>query len=180
MDAQTAFLIAQGISIVTGVVAIVLKQMKTMRLILLFEVIANLLASSTYLLLGGDAGAIVSVLAILHSLIMFLFNRKEKSVPIAVPIAFIVLYTACSTYSIITKADPMEVLPAIAAVCFALALTQKKPRFDRVWSVINAFSWVIYDGYNAAYVMLAVHMGILISTVVAMVRIDGILKPKKE
>ncbi len=32
------------------------------------------------------------------------------------------------------------------------------------------------DGYTASYVMLLVHFGILVSTVLAMIRIDGILK----
>ena len=173
MDAQTAFIIAQAISIITGVVAIVLKQMKTMRMILLFEVIANLLASSNYLLLGGDAGATVSVLAIVQSLVMYLFNRRERAVPVAVPAVFIALYVAGSVYSLISKADPMEIFPAISAVCFAVALTCKKPFFYRSWSVVNALCWIVYDGYTASYVMMAVHLGILLSTVIAIIRLDA-------
>lgn len=176
MDAQTAFILAQCISVGTGIIAIALKQMKTMKMILLFEVIVNLLASTNYLLLGGDAGAIVSVLAILHSFVMLLYNKKEKTPSVAVTVAFMVVYTACSAYSLVAKSDVMEILPAIGAICFSMTLVQKLPFRYRLWSVGNCICWVIYDGYTASYVMLLVHFGILISTVVAMIRIDGVLK----
>ena len=176
MDEQTAFILAQCISVGTGILAIALKQMKTMKMILLFEVIVNLLASTNYLLLGGDAGAIVSVLAILHSIVMLLHSKKEKTPHVAVTVAFMVAYTACSTYSLIAKSDVMEILPAVSAICFSMTLVQKLPFRYRLWSVANCVCWVIYDGYTASYVMLLVHFGILVSTVVAMVRIDGILK----
>ena len=99
--------------------------------------------------------------------------------PVPITVLFIVLYTACSAYSLISKSDVMEILPAIAAVCFALALPQKKASRYRAWSVINATCWMVYDGYTASYVMLIVHLGILISTVTAMVRLDGFLNFKK-
>ena len=176
MDEQTAFILAQCISVGTGILAIALKQLKTMKMILLFDVIVNLLASTNYLLLGGDAGAIVSVLAILHSIVMLLHSKKEKTPHAAVTVAFMAAYTACSTYSLIAKSDVMEILPAVSAICFSMTLVQKLPFRYRLWSVANCVCWVIYDGYTASYVMLLVHFGILVSTVVAMVRIDGILK----
>ena len=178
MNPQTAFILAQCISIGTGMIAIALKQMKTMKMILLFEVITNLLASTNYLLLGGDAGAIVSVLAILQSLVLFLYNKKEKTPHIAMTAIFISLYLACSTYSLITKADVMELIPALGAVCFAMALVQKSPFRYRLWGVGNSLLWVVYDVYTASYVMMLVHLGILASVIVALIRIDGILKPR--
>ena len=180
MDEQTAFILAQCISVGTGIMAIFLKQLKSMRMILLFEVIVNLLASTNYLLLGGDAGAIVSVLAILQSLVLFLYNKNEKTPHVAMTVIFIALYVACSTYSLITKADVMELIPALGAVCFAMALMQKSPFRYRLWGVGNSLLWVVYDAYTASYVMLLVHFGILVSTVVAMIRIDGILKFKRK
>ena len=180
MDPNTAFILAQCISIGTGLVAIALKQMKTMKMILLFEAITNLLASTNYLLLGGDAGAIVSVLAIVHSTVMFLYNKDKKIPPVWITVVFIAAYTACSTYSLIAKADAMEILPAVGAACFALALTQKIPLRYRLWSVANSVVWMVYDGYNAAYVMLCVHFGILLSAVVALIRIDGFFNRKKK
>lgn len=175
MDEQTAFIIAQCVSVGTGVVAIALKQMKTMKMILLFEVITNLLASTNYLLMGGDSGAIVSILAIVNSFVMLLYNTKERKPHTAVIVAFSLAYVLCSTYSLISKNDAMEIVPAIGAVCFSMTLVQKIPYRYRLWSVGNLLCWVIYDTYISSYVMLLVHFGILLSTVVAIVRLDGVL-----
>ena len=180
MDEQTAFILAQCVSVGTGVMAITLKQMKTMKMILLFEVITNLLASTNYLLMGGDAGAIVSVLAILNSLVMLAYNKRGSKPHISVIVAFNVAYVACSIYSLIAKSDAMEILPAIGAVCFSMTLVQRLPFRYRLWSVGNLLCWVIYDTYIASYVMLLVHLGILLSTVIAMIRVDGIFRFHKQ
>ena len=58
MDPVTAFWIAQSISVLTGVIAIVMMQFKNMKLVLTFQIIVNLLASANYLLLDGGAGGI--------------------------------------------------------------------------------------------------------------------------
>lgn len=180
MDPQIAFFIAQGISVVTGILAILLMQFKNMKTILLFQIIVNLLASSNYLLLGGDTGAIVSALAILQSVVMFLYNRKQIKPHIAVIVAFICAYVTCSAYNIITTRDLMELLPAFAAICFSVSLVQEKTSVFRVWGALNPSFWLAYDLYTRSYVMFGVHLGILISSIVAMVRLDGLFRVKKQ
>ena len=179
MDEVTAFYLAQGISIITGVLAIILMQFKNMKMILLFQIIVNLLAGVNYLLLGGDTGAIVSVIAIIQSVVMFLYSRKKKAPQRFVIIIFILSYICASVYNIIVKTDPMEILPALAAVCFSASLVQQKPFLFRVWGALNPALWLPYDLYTASYVMFFVHLSILISSVVGMIRIDGIFKRKK-
>ena len=56
------FYIAQGISIVTALVAILSMQLKNMKSILIFQITANLLAASTYFLLDIFSGAYINVL----------------------------------------------------------------------------------------------------------------------
>ena len=69
----------------------------------------------------------------------------------------------------------MELLPAFAAVCYSLSMMQKKPSNYRAWSALNPVFWMIYDIYTMSYVMFIVHLGIAVSTVVAMIRLDGFL-----
>ncbi|MBQ8408518.1 MAG: YgjV family protein [Clostridia bacterium] len=178
MDPQVAFYIAQGISVVTGVLAILLMQFKNMKTILLFQIIVNLLASSNYLLLGGDTGAIVSALAIIQSVVMFLYSQRQRKPHLAVIVGFICAYVACSTYNIVMTRDLMELLPAFAAVCFSVSLVQEKPSVFRIWGALNPSFWLAYDLYTRSYVMFCVHLGILISSVVAMVRLDGLFRIK--
>lgn len=179
MSREVAFWIAQGISIFTGILAILMMQFKNMKTILLFQIIVNLTASINYLLLGGDSGAIVSLLAIIQSVVMFIYNTKKVKPHIPVIIAFICGYLAISSYNIAMTRDPMEILPAMAAVCFSVSLVQEKPSVFRIWGALNPSCWLAYDIYTASYVMFAVHLGILISSLVAMVRLDGLFKRKK-
>ena len=71
------FYIAQGISIVTALVAILSMQLKNMKSILVFQITANLLAASTYFLLGGFSGAGISLIAIIQLIVMFFYNKKN-------------------------------------------------------------------------------------------------------
>ena len=52
-----AFYLAQGISVLTALTAMVMMQFKSMKKILAGQIIANLLTASTYFLLGGFSGA---------------------------------------------------------------------------------------------------------------------------
>ena len=54
MDTQIAFWIAQSISIVTTVIAVLCMQLKNMNWILICQITANALAGTTYFFLDGS------------------------------------------------------------------------------------------------------------------------------
>ena len=173
MNEELAFYIAQGISVLTGVLAILTMQLKNMRTILFLQVVINLMASTNYLLLGGDSGAFISLLAILQSIVMFLYNKNEKKPQWWLTVAFVLGYWGISVYNIISSGEVMGILPAVAAFCFCMSLVQEKAWIFRVWGALNPAFWMPYDLVTRSYVMFFVHLGIFISTVVAMVRLDG-------
>ena len=173
------FWIAQGISVVTGILAIIMMQLKNMKVILVFQIMVNLIASTNYLLMEGDTGMIVSLVAVAHSIVMYFYNRKEVTPHIPVTVGFIIVYLGCAAYNLIVTHDPMEILPAMAAFCFSMCLMQKKPSVFRIWGALNPSFWLAYDLYTGSYVMFAVHMGILISSIVGMIRLDGYFRKKK-
>ena len=83
------FYLAQGISVLTGIVAVVMMQFKDMRKILIGQILANLLTASTYFLLGGFSGAGICLIAIVQTVTMFLYNLKERPPHRAVSALFI-------------------------------------------------------------------------------------------
>ena len=178
MPEDVAKWIAQGISVLTGILAIIMMQMKNMKTILFFQIVVNLTASLNYLLLGGDSGAFISLLAIIQSIVMFIFNMRKKKPHIAIIIAFALCYVSISIYNIIASEEYFGILPALAAICFCISLVQEKPSLFRIWGTLNPSCWLIYDLMTGSYVMFCVHLGILISTFVAMVRLDGIFRRK--
>ena len=184
MNDTTAFYLAQCISILCGVLAIIMMQLKNMKTILAFQIIVNLTASLNYLILGGNSGAMASVLAIIQSVVMFLYSAKNRQPHKIVIIGFILTYVACSTYNVLLTQDIKEILPAMAAFCFSISIVQKKPSVFRVWAALNPSFWLAYDIFTHSYVMFLVHLAILTSSLVAMIRIDGffglVKKNKKE
>ena len=107
--------------------------------------------------------------------LMFIYNVNKRKMHTAVLIAFALGYVSISTYNIISSGEIIGVLPALAAMCYCMCLVQEKPSVFRIWGALNPSFWLAYDLMTRSYVMFFVHLGILISTLVAMIRLDGFL-----
>ena len=107
------FYIKQGISILTALLAVVMMQFKSMKMILLGQITVNLLAASTFFLFGGLSGAGICFVAIIQTIVMFFYNRKNKLPHISVTILFILLYIGCSVYYYKSFVDIFSALAAI-------------------------------------------------------------------
>ena len=172
MDAELAFYLAQGISILCGILAIIMMQMKKMKTILIFQIVVNLTASLNYLLLGGDSGALISLLAIIQAIVVFIFNVNKRKMPIALIVIFALGYVSISTYNIVSSGEIIGVFTALGAICYCMCLVQEKPSNFRIWAALNPAFWLPYDHITHSVIFL-VHSGILISSVIAIIRLDG-------
>ena len=169
------FYIAQGISIITTIIAVTRLQAKNMKGMLVGHITTNVLAGSTYFLLNSFSGAGISFIAIAQSIAMYIFNRKNIPPPKWLIGFFLMLYIGTSALSFKTIFD---LFPAIAALCFAVSISVQKPLISRLWFIFNPALWVIYDFYAKAYVNAVMHFIILLSTIVALVRVDKIFAKK--
>ena len=106
------FYIAQGISVLTALTAIVGMQMKNMKAILLSQILANLFTASTYILLDVFSGAGICLVAIAQAVTMFFYNQKNKKPQLWVIILFISLYIGCSVVYYKTFIDVFSALAA--------------------------------------------------------------------
>lgn len=163
------FYIAQAISILNGVLAVIMMQFTSMKKILVFQIICNLLTASTYFLLGGFSGAGICIIAIVQSVVMFIYNLKEMPPHKTVIAAFVLLYIGCSA---IYYKSFIDVCSALAAVCFALSIVQTKASLSRLWYIFNPLCWLIYDIYTKAYGNLVLHLVVFVSTFIGIIRND--------
>ena len=170
------FYIAQGISVITAIVAACMVQFKNLKMILLGQLTANLLTAISYILLGGLSGGGICLIAILQSVVIFFYTQKKKRPQWWVLALFIVAYVACS---IVYYESFVDIFPAIAAVCFAVSITMDSPFRARVWYIFNPISWVVYDLATLAYGNLLIHAVVFVSTAIALIRIDDIFGWKK-
>lgn len=171
-----AFIIAQIISILNGLVAVTMMQFKSMKKILAGQIISNLLTASSYLLLGGISGAGICLIAIVQTVVMFAYNVKKVPPHRWVIAVFIALYIGCSA---IYYKSPIDILSAAAAVTYALSVVQTKSSHSRLWYVFNPMLWMIYDLFVKGYANFVLHLSVFISTFIAILRND-VPKKKKE
>ena len=92
-----------------------------MKWVLITQIAANLLASSTYFLLDSFSGAGISLVAIIQLVVMYILNKKEIKPNKILVILFIVMYFVCW---IINFKSFMDIFPFLAALCFALGIFQ--------------------------------------------------------
>lgn len=169
------YYIAQAISILVAGISVVALQMKTMKKLLIGQILINGLAAFSYLLIKGYSAAAIGIIAVLQCCIMYYYNKQNQKPPLWVVGIFIALYISCSAvfYQGLT-----DILPGFAAVLFAISVACKRPVVARTWSMINAITWITYDCFMSAWGGLIMHMVILSSVLIAFVRVDHIFQKK--
>jgi len=169
MSEQISFIFAQSISVITAALSALALQLKNMKQVLMLNIIANLLGALSFVLLGAYPGAAISSLAVFHVAIMYVYNKKGKKPGLPVIILFIILYILCS---LLSYSSLLDILPVLAAACFAVGTAQENSTHFRFWNFMNPVFWMIYDLSVRAYGNFAVHVIIFISIVVGILRID--------
>lgn len=163
------FIVAQAISVLTTIAAILSMQFKSMKPVLWCQILSNLLCATTFILLDAFSGSIICLIAIVQCLVIFAYNTKDRKPPLAVILGFILLYIAASVFLFQSFAD---IFSAMAAVIFAIGMTQKKASAARLWYVANPLFWIVYDLFSMAYGNIITHSLIFISTLIGIIRLD--------
>ena len=172
MEITPAFIISQVLSVLVAIACIVTEQLKTMKHILIVQTLINLTVALSYLLLpDGKTGFIVSAIGATQAIVMFFCNKKKKKPHFTVTLGFCAAYVFLSLYNNTDKI--INFFPAAAAVCFALALVQKKPKMYRVCDFSNAVLWLVYDACILSGNFF-VHLGVALSALIGMIRLDGL------
>ena len=156
------------IGIFTTVAAIFGMQCKTMRNVILGQLIANILLGLQYALEGAFSAAITVPFAIALSLISLLFSLKKRSVPLLIVLLFLAIFTAIV---IITYTGIYDLLALAALFFFVLSITRTKSYAARICTALNWTFWLIYDILCAPSAILT-HGVLLGFTVVGIIRLD--------
>lgn len=167
----TANPIGFAISVATLILEIALYQFKRMKTIVITQCVTNFLVVLTYALGDGLSGAAVcSVATVQTFLIYVLYQKNDREISKAFTGIFIAAYLVCSAF---TFAGLIDIIPASAAVLFALGVVQSKAWKYRIIFFANCLLWIIYDIIIAAPVpMLITHTMGVVSVVIGIIRLD--------
>ena len=160
-----------SISMVALILEIVIYQFKGMKAIVIGQCVSNFLILLTYALGDGLSGAAVCAVATIHTfLIYWLYQKNNKEISGWFVASFIVAYLVCSAF---TYKDLIDLIPAMAAVLFALSVVQSKSWKYRIIILVNSLLWIAYDIIISAPVPMLITHGIaVVSVIVGMLRMD--------
>jgi len=162
------FILAQVLGACTTIVGFLPAHLTNIRAILAVEIFLNTAATLNFLLLPTAlSGFFISVFACVQTVINMLYRSREKKPPIPVCVIFSVIYAACA---LSTWSGPIDLLPAMAGVCFSLSVHQASPVGYRICSLCKSSSWLVYCFATGAYTLLFSHLFMILSIMIAIVR----------
>ncbi len=180
MDHSTAelfFILAQILGIFNTILCIISVQFKKASSILLAGIGINLLSAASFLLLGGTSGGWICIAATVQTVIMYLIDHySKKNTEIKRKILLVLFLAVYLVGTVITYQSWHDLFSFACAVWFVLSIVQKEAKNMRNFTLLNAFCWLVYDVATMAYTNVFTRLSLIVSIIVAKVRLDR--KPK--
>ncbi len=149
---------------------------KNMKYILLLVFSANVLVATSYVLTGAFNGAASCFVGAAQTIINYFFERKNKPVPawlIAMyAVAFIVV-------NLLVFTNAKDTIALVAALVFIIGICQKSGKQYRLWTLVNAGLWLLYDIVTLSFGPLTTHIVHLSTVIVGIVMHDRSVKTAK-
>lgn len=177
------FIISQVAALVTAVLAILCVQVNNPLHILYMQLAVNLTTIASHLFNGAGAGSVLIIVAVVHLAFNCFFTLKGKNPPRFSTLVFAVPYIGAviiaSEYMLEFRYAEfgfwIDAILIVGAIFFMLAVSSKKASGYRIFILLNTLIWIVYDYYggNVPNVsMLVTHIVLLISNIIAIVRLD--------
>ena len=163
------FMVAQFFGILGIIFSVLSMQMKTKRNIMIMLLALNLASALNFLFLNSIPASLVCFFAVFETFINYLFDSKNKKVPLYV-IAFYIIVNillGASTYKTV-----LDIIPVTCAIIYCLTVCMKKESNIRKLMFSNQSLWLVYDIIVKAYMFSISNVLTLISIIIAMYRYD--------
>ena len=162
-------LISQVFQIIKIVIQMVAVQFKEKKHILISFLLVNLFAATGYLLLKAYTGLITCSIAIIQTLIQYIYDKKNKTVPRY----FVGIYLIASVVGgLVTYKSFIDILPILSFVMYTLSIIQKDSKHVRIFTLLKLILWIPYDGFKLAIASMIGRIITVISTIIGMIRLD--------
>ena len=163
------FVLSQIAGILVCIASTISLQVKNMRHVLLLQLVCNTMGAASFILVGGLSGCGIYIVAILQTVIYFIFNSQKKQPPKFLAYVFAAAFLACS---VATYKSPVDLFSAAAALTCAFALAQSKSSGYRILILLNGCLWMAYAVCVGAYTMILSDAITAVSAAVGILRLD--------
>ena len=162
-------ILAYAVGILTTAVAVLSMQFKSMRLVLLLQIVANGLLGVQYAIRGADTGVWSLALGVVQIVLSYILNVKNILFPKWLVLLFITGYLVITVF---TFKSFFDVLPFIALCIFSISIIQEKSRICRILAVFNSITFLAYDIFTQSYSAIITHGTIFLFLIVGILRLD--------
>lgn len=163
------FAIAQIFGIMGIIFSVLSMQMKTKKNIMIMLLLLNLASALNFLFLDSLSGSLVCFFAVIETFINYLFDSKNKKVPIYVIGIYVVINIALGLSSYHSLLD---ILPIVCALLYCATICMQKESNIRKLMFANQSLWLVYDIIVKAYMFSISNVLTLVSIVISMIRFD--------
>lgn len=170
------FYIAQIFGIIGIIFSVLSMQMKDKKNIMIMLLCLNLASALNFVFLDSWSGSLVCFFAVLETFITYLFDSKNKKLPLYIITFYIVVNIILG---IKTYAGLIDILPIVCALLYCASVCSKKESNIRKIMFANQSIWLIYDLIVKAYLFSVSNILTLISIIISFIRFDK-NKLKKE
>lgn len=171
------FMIAQFFGVLGIIFGVTSMQMKTKKNIMILLICLNLSSGLTFVFLDSLSGSLISFFAVFETLINYLFDAKDKKIPVYLIGFYIIVNIALGLWGFKSLKD---VLPIIGSSIYCLSISVKKESTLRKFSLAFTSVWLTYDLSSKAYMFSISSMLTLLSIIIAIYRFDLKKKGKNE
>lgn len=170
------FVIAQIFGVLGIIFSVISMQMKTKKNIMIMLLCLNLASALNFLFLNSISGSLVCFFAVLETFVNYLFDSKNKKVPIYVIAFYVIVNLILGFYS---YKGLLDLIPVTCALIYCATVCTKKESNIRKEMFTNQTLWLIYDIIVKAYMFSVSNVLTLISIVISMMRFDYKKKARK-
>lgn len=154
------------LSAITTVLGLIEPFGKNMRTILFLNFTGNALIAISYLLTGNMSGAAICFVACTQVLINFIFDVKEKKIPVWLVVIYIISFLSVN---LLTFGVWYDIFSLAAAVILVLSVAQSAAKHYRILYFFNSTVWILYDFLAGAYGPLFTHIILFVATLLSII-----------
>lgn len=149
------------------------KSRKNIFIFLLFD---NIFYFLQYIFLGAYSGAFTNLICLFRTII---FSKKNNNKLFSTNVPLFVVVIIYVVINIFTYDGISSLYPAVASIIYAVVLWQDDPKKIRFGSAIMLLLWFVYNLVVNAYVGALIELVLLLSTLIAIIKMDIINKNKE-
>lgn len=159
------FILAQICGAIALILMVIGVQFKTKEKIIMCNILANIVVTIEYFLLGALTGGVISITNTIRCIVFYLFKKKDMKPSLIVLIIFEIMAVLSGS---ISWQNMWSIIPIIVTVIYTYGLWQDNIKIIRITTGIVGLGWTVYDIVVKAYVDALQKTSQLISAIISL------------